>query len=95
LLLAEMVPACELEKQGYLLATYPQELLGTGAEKLAKRLSALAPITQKASKLVLARLIKNQLPNCDDLICETYGSDDFKNGVNAFLNGKPPAWTGQ
>ena len=95
LLLAEMVPACDLEKQGYLLATYPQELLGTEAEKLAKRLSALAPITQKASKLVLARLIKNQLPNCDDLISETYGSDDFKNGVNAFLNGKPPAWTGQ
>lgn len=95
LLLAEMVSAVELEAQGYLLATYPSDQLGIEAEKLAERLSALAPITQKASKLGLARLMKNQLPNCDDLISETYGSDDFKNGVNAFLNGKPPIWTGQ
>lgn len=95
LLLAEMVPACELEKQGYLLATYPQDDLSLEADRLAERLSKLAPITQKSSKLALARLIKNQLPNCDDLISETYGSNDFKNGVNAFLNGKSPAWTGQ
>jgi enoyl-CoA hydratase/carnithine racemase len=95
LLLAEMVPACELEKQGYLLATYPQDDLSLEADKLAERLGKLAPITQKSSKLALARLIKNQLPNCDDLISETYGSDDFKNGVNAFLNGKSPVWTGQ
>jgi enoyl-CoA hydratase/carnithine racemase len=94
LLLAEMIPAKELLQQGYLLATYDQEQLGQEAVNLAERLSKLAPITQKSSKLVLARLIKNNLPDCSDLISETYGSNDFQNGVASFLKGEPPIWTG-
>ena len=94
LLLAEMIPAEELAKQGYVFAIYEQDQLNQEAGKLADRLSKLAPITQKSSKLVLARLIKNQLPDCNDLISETYGSNDFKNGVAAFLKGQPPSWTG-
>ena len=94
LLLAEMVSAQELLKQGYLFATHEQDQLSEEANKLADRLSKLAPITQKSSKLVLARLLKNNLPDCNDLIGETYGSDDFKNGVTAFLKGQPPVWTG-
>ena len=94
LLLAEMITAKELLQQGYLLATYEQEQLGQEAVNLAERLSKLAPITQKSSKLVLARLIKNNLPDCSDLISETYGSNDFQNGVASFLKGKPTIWTG-
>jgi enoyl-CoA hydratase len=94
LLLAEMISAEELAKHGYVFAIYEQDQLGVEADKLADRLSQLAPITQKSSKLVLTRLIKNQLPDCNDLIGETYGSSDFKNGVAAFLKGQPPVWTG-
>ena len=95
LLLAEMIPASELKAQGYLLATYDAEQLGKEADALAERLSKLAPITQKASKLIMARIIANQLPDCEDLIRETYGSEDFKNGVASFLKGEPPVWTGK
>jgi enoyl-CoA hydratase/carnithine racemase len=95
LLLAEMIPASELKAQGYLLATYDAEQLGKEADALAERLSKLAPITQKASKLIMARIIANQLPDCEDLIRETYGSEDFKNGVASFLKGEPPIWTGK
>lgn len=95
LLLAELVTAPELLKQGYLLATYPAENLEHEANQLAERLMKLAPITQKSTKLTLARLIKNNLPDCSDLIRECYGSEDFKNGVSAFLDGKPPVWTGK
>jgi len=95
LLLAEMVSASELMTQGYLLATHEPEQLGTAADALAQRLAKLAPITQKASKLAMARIIANQLPDCEDLIRETYGSEDFKNGVAAFLKGEPPVWTGK
>ena len=95
LLLAELVTAPELLKQGYLLATYPAENLEAEADQLAERLTKLAPITQKSTKLTLARLIKNNLPDCSELIRECYGSEDFKNGVSAFLDGKPPVWTGK
>lgn len=94
LLLAEMIPASVLQTQGYLLATYEADDLGRQADALAHQLASLAPITQKASKLTLARLIKNQLPDCQDLIRETYGSADFKNGVTAFLKGEKPVWIG-
>jgi enoyl-CoA hydratase/carnithine racemase len=95
LLLAELIPAEQLLKQGYLLATYEQADLTKEADALAKKLSVLAPITQKSSKLTLARLLRNQLPDCTDLISETYGSADFKNGVASFLKGEPPAWAGK
>ena len=95
LLLAELIGAPELLKQGYLFAAYPAENLGAEANQLAERLIELAPITQKSTKLTLARLIKNNLPDCSDLIRECYGSADFKNGVAAFLDGKPPIWAGK
>lgn len=95
LLLAELIFAPELLKQGYLLATYPAQELEKASLELAERLSKLAPLTQKSSKLSLARLIKNELPDCTDLIFECYGSADFKNGVTSFLEGRAPIWVGK
>lgn len=94
LLLAEMISAEVLVHQGYVFAIHEQAQLGQQAIHLADRLSKLAPITQKSSKQVLARLMKNNLPDCKDLISETYGSTDFKNGVASFLKGESPIWTG-
>jgi len=95
LLLAELVTAPELLKQGYLLATHPAQALESESNQLAERLMSLAPITQKSSKQTLARIIKNNLPDCNDLIRECYGSEDFQNGVASFLDGKPPSWSGK
>ena len=94
LLLSEMIAAPELLQHGYLLQTHEADRLEEAALELAKRLSSLAPITQKVSKLSLARLIRNSLPNCDDLIKECYGSKDFQNGVKSFIAGEPPVWSG-
>lgn len=95
LLLAEMVSAPELQQQGYLLATHISEDLAQAAQNLAERLMTLAPITQKAAKLTLTRLIKNNLPDCSDLVAQCYGSADFHNGVASFLEGRPPTWSGK
>ena len=95
LLLAEMIPASELQQQGYLLSTHTPEDLAQVSQDLAERLMKLAPITQKVSKLTLARLMKNNLPDCSDLIAECYGSADFHHGVAAFMEGKPPVWSGK
>ena len=92
LLLAELIPAQELHTQGFIYQLGEPEDLDTMSINLAKQLAALAPITQKASKLIMARVIGHSLPNCDDLITEVYGSADFKEGVTAFLDGRPPHW---
>jgi len=55
----------------------------------------LAPVTQKASKQIMARVIHHSLPDCSDLIREVYGSSDFKDGVRSFLAGEPAQWKGK
>jgi enoyl-CoA hydratase/carnithine racemase len=80
---------------GFILKTYSAEELDGAASALAARLSSLAPVTQKVSKATIHRILRSQLPNCDDLVRECYGSADFKTGVNAFLSGIPPMWEGK
>jgi enoyl-CoA hydratase/carnithine racemase len=95
LLLAEMISAPELLKQGYLFNICEAKYLDQEVHALAERLRSLAPITQKSSKLMLARQIANQTTDCQDLISETYASADFKHGVASFLSGVAPRWTGK
>ena len=95
LLLAEFIPASELLASGYIYKTVAASELDQLSNDLARKLSALAPLTQKSAKHVLARLINHGLPNGDDLTSECYGSLDFKEGVQAFLAGKAPKWQGK
>lgn len=95
LLTAELIKAPELLDAGYLYQTTTAEEIADVTELLASKLAALAPITQKASKLALARLMESNVPDCTDLMRETYNSADFKEGVNAFLEGRSPKWTGK
>jgi enoyl-CoA hydratase len=95
LLLAELVPAADLLANGFLLKTVAPEEMDAAGEALAAKLASLAPVTQKVSKATIHRVLRSQLPNCDDLVRECYGSNDFKTGVNAFLAGIPPVWQGK
>ena len=95
LLTAELIKAPALLESGFLYQTAAVEDIQAATDELAKKLVALAPITQKASKLTLAHLLQSNLPDCTDLMRETYNSKDFREGVTAFLEGRPPQWTGQ
>lgn len=95
LLTAELIKAPELLASGYLYSTATSEEIVNAAQTLASKLAALAPITQKASKVTLARLMESNLPDCTELMRETYNSADFKEGVNAFLEGRIPKWLGK
>ena len=94
LLTAELIKAPQLLDSGFLYQLASAEEITSAADTLAEKLAALAPITQKASKLSLARLLNHNLPDCSELMRETYNSTDFREGVNAFLEGRPPKWQG-
>jgi enoyl-CoA hydratase/carnithine racemase len=95
LLTAELIKAPELINSGYLYQTTTPQTIEKAVEDLADTLAVLAPITQKASKVTLARLMEHNLPDCTELMRETYNSIDFKEGVHAFLEGRPPKWIGK
>ncbi len=95
LLLADLLTAEEALGAGYLLEIAAPEQVDAVADKLCGRLASLAPVTQKVSKQAFNRLLHAQLPEAQDLIRAAYGSDDFREGVTAFVNKRPPDWQGR
>lgn len=95
LLLAELLEADEALAAGYLLQVLPPQQLDAAADALCARLAALAPVTQRVSKQALNRLLRQGLPEAEDLVRAAYGSADFADGVAAFVAKRAPAWQGR
>jgi enoyl-CoA hydratase/carnithine racemase len=66
------------------------------AQELATLIAGHAPLTLAATKQALARL-QRQLSRQEgeDLILMCYMSQDFREGLDAFLNKRAPNWTGE
>jgi enoyl-CoA hydratase len=63
--------------------------------ELCAQLASHAPLTMRASKTALRRLRDHELPEDEDLIRLCYGSEDFREGVAAFLAKRKPQWQGR
>jgi len=61
---------------------------------LCERLAGHAPITLRVTKEALRRLRAVDLPDGHDLVAEAYGSEDFRNAVEAFADKRRPQWRG-
>ena len=63
--------------------------------EMATNIAGLAPITLRVTKEMLRRLRTSgaKTPD-DDLVAEAYGSQDFREGLTAFLAKRKPQWTG-
>jgi len=65
------------------------------ADELAANVAGNAPLTLNATKQALARLVRRlSREEGEDLILMCYMSRDFREGLDAFLNKRPPQWTG-
>ena len=66
------------------------------ADELARLLAGHAPLTLTATKQAVSRLQRRLSPDDgEDLILMCYTSQDFREGLDAFLNKRAPQWRGQ
>jgi len=66
------------------------------ADELATLIAGNAPLTLNATKQALARLQRRlSRDEGEDLILMCYMSRDFREGLDAFLNKRPPQWKGE
>ena len=73
-----------------------QDALMARATDMATIVAGHAPLTLRATKEALRRIKEKSLADEDrDLILSCYMSEDFKEGMDAFLNKRPPVWQGR
>ncbi len=68
--------------------------LARRAEELVREVVSLAPLTLQATKEALYRL-RAKPEEGSDLVLMCYMSEDFREGMDAFLNKRKPVWKGR
>jgi enoyl-CoA hydratase len=94
---ARLVDATEAASVG-LLGEVVEDLaaLDRRADEVARLLASHAPLTLNATKQAVARLQRRLTPDeGEDLILMCYTSQDFREGLDAFLTKRAPQWRGQ
>jgi enoyl-CoA hydratase len=96
LLTARLLDAGEAKSIGLIDQAHPAEELEAKVRDMAARLAELAPLTlaaaKEASRRVSAALA---LRDAEDIILSCYLSEDFKEGVRAFLEKRKANWQGR
>lgn len=96
-----LLDAAEAERLGLVnrvIHTSDANAIDAAVRELATTIARNAPLTLRATKEMVRRLqAARRIPQseADDLIAMCYLSDDFKEGVAAFLAKRPPTFKGR
>ncbi|MFK4486943.1 enoyl-CoA hydratase/isomerase family protein [Bradyrhizobium sp. USDA 336] len=94
---ARLVDAAEAASVG-LLGEVVEDIaaLDKRADEVARLVASHAPLTLNATKQAVSRLQRRLTQDeGEDLILMCYTSQDFREGLDAFLNKRAPQWRGQ
>jgi enoyl-CoA hydratase/carnithine racemase len=94
---ARLVDAAEAASLGLLTEIVDDPAaLDKRADEIARLVAGNAPLTLSATKQAVARLQERLTrEEGEDLILMCYTSRDFREGLDAFLNKRPPQWRGE
>jgi enoyl-CoA hydratase/carnithine racemase len=94
--LARLMDAEEMRAAGLLNQITGETDLYAGAEEMARTLMEHAPITLRTAKRVLNEVLRGWAPKANSAhVIEAYMSEDFKEGIDAFLGKRKPRWRGK
>jgi len=93
---ARLITAEEARAAGFVHEIVPAAEIAVRVKAIAEEVSSHAPITLRVTKEAVRRIQeRRRLEGGEDLISLTYTSADFREGMSAFLEKRPPRWTGK